>query len=582
MYRLQHLQWLAAGVAAVGCIILGGAAILTNMADYDRFSHGATELGRFVTVLEVANAVSAERGPANSAMAAEPNQIDGTRRLLARKRAETNAALSRMEAALISSAARDPQELASLTGLRLTLQTGRDKVDAVIDTPAALRETKQLPHAILAMFRAADSAALVRNRIGGRIVAETPELAGEIMLASSASELREQAGRLGSYVVMILTAPPDEDGEYRPLLDQTNAIIQNLWSNGLGNLGQFTDSAGMQFLIKTVENEFINRAAPRAMATATILGPQNGMTAGAFTAIYVPGMASLEHLRTELVRNSLDQLGSRRDQALQAIINSATLTGLILAVLVVIAVIFRRILFVPLLALRDQALALANGDLSDPAFSRLNATEVNDIFDGLSVLRDHQREKKALEDRQRRLNRQLKRLSETDMLTGLLNRRALLDRAKVLFRRADATGEDLAVLLFDVDHFKVVNDTHGHAVGDEVLVGVAREIEKLLRPGDAFARIGGEEFAIILRRVDFIEALQLAEAMRTHLSSCQVQATQAISVTASFGLTLRPARSGLDWDAVFRLADQHLYAAKHSGRNRVVTGPKPPTKLRLV
>lgn len=582
MYRLQHLQWLAAGVAAVGCIILGGAAILTNMADYDRFSHGATELGRFVTVLEVANAVSAERGPANSAMAAEPNQIDGTRRLLARKRAETNAALSRMEAALIGSAARDPKELASLTSLRLTLQTGRDKVDAVIDTPASLRETKQLPHAILAMFRAADSAALVRNRIGGRIVAETPELAGEIMLASSASELREQAGRLGSYVVMILTAPPDEDGEYRPLLDQTNAIIQNLWSNGLGNLGQFTDSAGMQFLIKTVENEFINRAAPRAMATATILGPQNGMTAGAFTAIYVPGMASLEHLRTELVRNSLDQLGSRRDQALQAIINSATLTGLILAVLVVIAVIFRRILFVPLLALRDQALALANGDLSDPAFSRLNATEVNDIFDGLSVLRDHQREKKALEDRQRRLNRQLKRLSETDMLTGLLNRRALLDRAKVLFRRADATGEDLAVLLFDVDHFKVVNDTHGHAVGDEVLVGVAREIEKLLRPGDAFARIGGEEFAIILRRVDFIEALQLAEAMRTHLSSCHVQATQAISVTASFGLTLRPARSGLDWDAVFRLADQHLYAAKHSGRNRVVTGPKPPTKLRLV
>lgn len=582
MFRIQHLQWLGAGVAAIGCIILGGAAILTNMADYESFSRGTQELNRFITVLDAANAVSAERDPASAAMAASADNAEEMRAVLTRKRVETNAALSRMEASLIAIAARNPEEIAALTGMRSALQNGRDKVDAAILTPAPLRSPQQIPNAIDAMLRAADGAAKVRSFVGGQIVAETSQIAGEVILASSASELRDQAGRLGAFVILILTSSQTEDREYRLLMNQTNAIIRNLWANGLANAGQFTGSAGVQAMVERVEREFLDRAAARALATAAILGPRNLMSATDFSAFYVPGMASLEHLRAELVRSSLNELETRRDQAWQAAINSAMLAGLVLAVLVVVAVIFRRTLFMPLLALHDQVSALASGDLSEPKRPGSNAREVNDIFYGLTVLRENQREKKALEDKQRRLNQQLKRLSETDMLTGLLNRRALLNRADVLFRRADVTGEDMAVLLFDIDHFKSVNDTHGHAVGDEVIVGVAKEIGRHLQPGDAFARLGGEEFAVILRRTDLTQAGQLANALQHDLSRQEMHAPLRIKITASFGLTLRKARSGQSWDQVFRLADQHLYAAKHAGRNRVVSDPEPPAKLRLV
>lgn len=582
MFRIQHLQWLGAGVAAIGCLILGGAAVLTNMNDYDRFSTGTQELRRFVTVLDVANAVSAERGPANTAMSATPEQVLEARVALNAKRADTNAALSRMEAALIAGAADNPERLTIMIDLRRTLQNGRDQVDEVIETSPLQRGREQIPHAINAMFRAADGAADLRNAVAGHIVAATPHIAGEVMLVSSASALREQAGRLGSYVVMTLVSPSDDDDGYRLLMDQTNAIMRNLWTTGLSNAGQFTNDGDVQFLVDTVEKEFFGSALPRAMATAAILGPDNGMSGGDFTAVYVPGMASLEALRAALVRNSLDMLETRRDQARQAVFNSAALTGVILAVLVVVAIIFRRALFEPLETLHDQVSALASGNLSEPVRALHNAREVNDIFDGLMVLRGNQREKRLLEDKQRKLNQQLKRLSETDMLTGLLNRRALTNRAELLFRRADITGEDMAVVLFDVDHFKSVNDTYGHAVGDEVLAGVAKSLSRYLRPGDAFARIGGEEFVVILRRVNLQQARQLTTRLQQRLSEQAVQANAQIKVTASFGLTMRLSRSAQSWDDIFRLADQHLYAAKHAGRNRIVSDTDLPTKLRLV
>src|SRR5690606_13251573 len=108
-------------------------------------------------------------------------------------------------------------------------------------------------------------------------------------------------------------------------------------------------------------------------------------------------------------------------------------------------------------------------------------------------------------------NRRLRRLAETDSLTGLLNRRALMNRIDAVFRRADRIGEPLVVALVDIDHFKSVNDTYGHIVGDEVLAGVSRVIKSSLRKGDTLARIGGEEFVIILRRIEIGEVSALLE-----------------------------------------------------------------------
>jgi diguanylate cyclase (GGDEF)-like protein len=556
---------------AFGCLLLGGAAILSNYNDFQRFGHGAEEMRVFVLVLDSANAISAERGPANVAMAAKPSELDEALVALEQSRAKTDDAIAVMIEALTLHHVDDQARLTAITEVLESLNTGRMAVDKVVAVPLEARTTLHVPLAIMAMFRAADSAADLRNEVSGHLVPTTPQIAGEVLLASSASALREQAGRLGSYVVMTLVAPRDEDANYALLMDKTSAIILNIWESGLNNAALFSGNDTIASLVERVEAEYLDDAMPMAIATAHIMGPTNGMSGGSFTEVYVPGMASLESLRNELVELSLTMLETRRLQARQAMIDSALLTALVISVLIGVGAMFRRGLFTPLLALHGEVVALASGDLTTPPKAGNAAREVNDIFEGLAILRENQREKRRLEGLQRQMNLRLKRLSETDTLTGLLNRRALVQRADALFRRAKITGEDMAVVLFDIDHFKNVNDTHGHSVGDEVLAGVAREIGLLTRPTDAFARLGGEEFVIILRRVDLEQAISIVTHFKNQLHRNPVQQPLQLKITASFGIAMRLADSDESWDEIFRRADQHLYAAKNAGRDRIVS-----------
>jgi diguanylate cyclase (GGDEF)-like protein len=292
-------------------------------------------------------------------------------------------------------------------------------------------------------------------------------------------------------------------------------------------------------------------------------------------------MRSSELLRSAVVEHSIAALQRNSENALRGLIGSALLSGAILTVLIIVAVVFRSALFSPLMRLHDEVLTLASGDHREPERIPSVALEVSNIFVGLGVLRQNLSEKRLLEDEQRRLNRRLRRLAETDTLTGLLNRRALLSRVDAMFRRADRIGESMAVVLFDIDHFKFVNDTHGHAVGDEVLSGVARLADSTLRRGDTLARVGGEEFVLVLRRVDEAMVRNLLEKLRIQLSETPVQGKLGIKVTASFGAAMRPAGSAMGWDEMFSVADQRLYIAKGSGRNRVIMqGYSPETRQR--
>lgn len=157
---------------------------------------------------------------------------------------------------------------------------------------------------------------------------------------------------------------------------------------------------------------------------------------------------------------------------------------------------------------------------------------------------------------------ELERLSRTDTLSGLLNRRAFLDQ----FERCE--GEK-AMLVFDIDRFKAVNDSHGHLVGDEVIVKVARMLTTVFGERCVCARIGGEEFAVFSRDMAFAEFAVLGESARRSVAAMPVSAEdETFSVTVSGGLT--SALPGQDFGEVFSRADKSLYLAKTSGRNRIV------------
>jgi len=174
---------------------------------------------------------------------------------------------------------------------------------------------------------------------------------------------------------------------------------------------------------------------------------------------------------------------------------------------------------------------------------------------------------KNLEHRQKRLRQQL----EQDALTGVSSRTSLLRELKAAIGRATKTGQPLVVLMADLDHFKAVNDQHGHLAGDEVLKDVAPRIKSALREFDLVGRYGGEEFVVLLENTSAHTAKQVAERIRRRIAGGPVQATSAtVEVTISQGLTLR--REGDDVQSLLKQADQAMYRAKAAGRNCVVEG----------
>ncbi|MCC5864412.1 MAG: diguanylate cyclase [Wenzhouxiangella sp.] len=162
-----------------------------------------------------------------------------------------------------------------------------------------------------------------------------------------------------------------------------------------------------------------------------------------------------------------------------------------------------------------------------------------------------------------------------DPLTGLLNRRALDRRLQELSAAADQTGEPLTLLFLDLDHFKQINDSHGHAIGDDCLRHLGRLISSMVRANDPVARYGGEEFLVVLPGLDTTGARALAESIRQRIETTPLVTDNAtVHLKASLGLSRW--RPGKDTVATMTArADQALYMAKREGRNRVVVATEP-------
>nr|WP_316641018.1 GGDEF domain-containing protein [uncultured Roseateles sp.] len=173
-----------------------------------------------------------------------------------------------------------------------------------------------------------------------------------------------------------------------------------------------------------------------------------------------------------------------------------------------------------------------------------------------------------------RILSQLQRLSLHDSLTGLLNRRALQQRLELESRRMLRTQAGFAVIMLDIDYFKQLNDSFGHAAGDFALAGLAEELRAVSREIDHAARMGGEEFCLVLPQCDLDGALLVAERLRARIAAMSLPwEGEQLTLTVSLGVAATSpdeARPGVDAaEAVLRQADRALYRAKAAGRNRV-------------
>lgn len=172
----------------------------------------------------------------------------------------------------------------------------------------------------------------------------------------------------------------------------------------------------------------------------------------------------------------------------------------------------------------------------------------------------------------KQIEQTLLEMSQRDPLTGVANRRFFLERVAEEFARARRFGRDLSFVMLDIDYFKRINDRWGHATGDKVLKNLGESAQKILRQVDLFARIGGEEFAVLGPDTDLEGAYQLAERLRCGVETQTVaEGTDAITYTVSAGVATLVAED-TTVEAALERADKALYAAKRGGRNRTVRG----------
>ncbi len=165
---------------------------------------------------------------------------------------------------------------------------------------------------------------------------------------------------------------------------------------------------------------------------------------------------------------------------------------------------------------------------------------------------------------------QLQEQARTDSLTGINNRRQFYRLGEPEIGRSHRYGRHLSLLILDVDHFKQVNDTYGHGIGDQLLIALASGLEQSLRSSDVPARFGGEEFVVLMPETSFDIAGEIAERLRVMATELTVVTPtgEKVSVTISIGVSsLQP--EDTDLDQMIKRADRALYRAKEAGRNRV-------------
>ncbi|SDL91603.1 GGDEF domain-containing protein [Maricaulis salignorans] len=265
----------------------------------------------------------------------------------------------------------------------------------------------------------------------------------------------------------------------------------------------------------------------------------------------------------QLISNSLilSRLGyiARRDGAMGVVVLAASVVSLF--------VLMGSLITWQLVSQPEIAGLYANSDVLVLALLTLIACKTTMIFGYLLLSSGYSQAR-------------LEQLALSDPLTGLPNRRAFERTVTQRLASVRKTDRLIALAIFDVDHFKQINDTHGHDAGDAVLRHLGRVATAAVRPHDFLARVGGEEFAVIFDVEDAAELVTAANRLRLaiEINHARINET-AIAVTVSVGAVLARSENGLDFSNLYRAADQALYSAKGTGRNRVVVGEVEPVSM---
>lgn len=562
--NLSHKLFIAMSIIILSLCSLSVPLMVKSYRAYTKTNQALIETQALKAVADLANKISRERAPSNKLMSSHPeNQAQHQRELMLYRRTVDEQINTTM--AVLNQAHFKSLDLTGFERLDQALKKGRRQVDAYAQLPHTVRTAAEMDKAILEMFRAWDrSYEILKNVIAvseGKDTAVSNFYFQILLLA----DLRDQAGRAASNIMAHVTfaQPIPETNVARAL--QTRKQVMYLWEL-IDTLQPERDrTPEFKALHQAVYHEFLSKGlliVERLMNESLYQRPYY-LTGTQLTEAIVDKFTTVVDLQTYLLQYSIEKAKVQKQKAQKILIVTVSISLISIFAALFTMVYARKRVFEPLIQARELLLDLSNTDIHARSLDMKDqSADLPSLFSAIHKLKYMLQQRDAREFR-------LKNIAHFDALTGVANRYALDEYIKLLENQPRQFAE-ICLMIIDIDHFKQVNDIHGHVVGDQVIQQVADQLKNHVRTSDLLARYGGDEFIMIIENIGIENAVKLAEKIRVDIYEAEPYdkvRCPNLKVSISVGVAL----GAKNWTTLLEKADHALFQAKEQGKNKVVT-----------
>ncbi|MDF7662702.1 GGDEF domain-containing protein [Erwiniaceae bacterium L1_54_6] len=546
----RRLGWWA-GIVIILSVLMAGIILRGTWQAASQAEQNSMVIQELYQLLNAANLLAAERAPSNILLAMAGGDQSEARNNLSRARQRTDATLRQAAPMLAGS------EFSTLLD---RLQDARQQVD--LTAADAKPDRMRLQKTINSMFTVSDALHGIILVKTAQWFQEDTSLSTPVLRAVALTELRDTAGRMGSWLIASVQTRTPLSGSNLEGLYRADERVSMLWAilTPSGTLPTINHGSLVALRAEAREH-FFKKGRPliNQLVSEGLSGTgEYSYSAAELTERYLSTLTLLERWQYEYLKQLIAEYHQRAEKESDlftlVIFTLLIITGLILAGVFIVQIrIFR-----PLLTARKMIVGMAE-DRDAIRHPPPHISELDQLFYSIEILKVRLKERNEL-------TRRLQYLAETDELTGLFNRRAF-DLAGESWLSQHRSDLNIFLVIMDLDYFKIINDRYGHPVGDRALISTAKVIRSHIRERDMAARIGGEEFAVIVREELISEVLTLAERIRMELHNLDLRVPDGnrINITSSFGIA--GTKKDISWRQLIADADSALYEAKRGGRD---------------
>ena len=550
-------------VIILSVLLIAVPQIISNYREYSRANRALVNIQALQVFAETSNKISRERAPTNKAMSSStanfPDRIKELQDYRKGVDQQINLTVETLNKAGFTSLA-DQVDVQ----LRHDLNIARKQVDAYLALPLKERNSVQMDQVIQGMFRAWDSCRAMLQQLINHSKKNNSDVTDYASIVLILADLRDQSGRVASNIMAPLSFSEQlpEYNKARSL--QTQEQVKYLWRLMDTMQIESLKTPEYLYLYGQVKTQFIDQGLP--IVNRLVQESRNQqpyfLTANQLTDAIVDKFTTVVNLQKYLLETHALSARHRMESEQRQFFITLFISLLSLSVAVFTMLYTRKKLFEPLIYARNMILELSQVQERDYlGDASIQTKEVHTLTDALDKLKEMLKQRDAFEF-------QLQNSANTDSLTGVSNRLALDVYLKNIATQTERFQE-LTLIMVDIDNFKYVNDRFGHILGDSVIVEIARCLKANIAQSDLIVRFGGDEFLILIDRIQWDWALQISESILADVSRLNFNSSMSneqLNVSVSIGV----ATGAESWEALFNRADASLFKAKAQGRNKVV------------